>query len=270
MNKNRSLSRFITPVALIMTTISFLSSAAHAQVIVAADFTGGNGTTSVDQFQGIAGGGWSNAWSLTGSGYAGSVESTTPIDGNYLNIDRPSTSIVAGALTRSINNSMLDTANNHVVKFSIRLDTLATGQTMSIGGYSLGASSSWNWLITGDTARWGVYNNLTIVNTTVAPVAGHTYDFTVNTDMAAKQWTMTIQDGASSYTSGTLNFRNTSAVNDERLLFSMSNANATNLNVSFDKISYSAVPEPGITALLLVAGAFLLLRPGKARQTSRI
>jgi len=258
--------RLFSPVALILSASVLWTVPSRAQILVEANFSGGNGTSSVDQFQGTAGGGWANAWGFTGVDYSASVVSGDPMDGDYLSITRPSTATTTASLTRTIDNGVLDTAANHVVSFSLRLDALPSAQTLSIGGYSLGATSAWNWLIIGDSARWAFYNGLTIVNVTgVTPQAGHTYDFTVNVNMVDKQWTASVQDGGSSYTSGVLGFRNTVAVNDQRLLFSVANGSAQALDLSIDSVSYSAVPEPNVTALL-IGGLVVLVGSGKSRQ----
>src|SRR5689334_15758934 len=69
-----------------------VTSSASAQVLTL-DFAGGNGTSSVDQYQGIAGSGWNTAWSQSIGAQTDNasltVTNTSPLysgGGNYLNI----------------------------------------------------------------------------------------------------------------------------------------------------------------------------------------
>lgn len=124
--------------AALLTIMAAGSGVLHAQPIIA-NFTDGNGTASVDQYQGIAGSGWVGGWTTAVGGSGGTTGSpsivptvinTTPMNGggNYLSSvvttpsgDRTQWNAAVSRQYTSFGN--VDTSLDHTITFSLRLDS---------------------------------------------------------------------------------------------------------------------------------------------------
>ncbi len=117
--------------------IASAPSLASADII--ANFTGGNGTASVDQYQGTAGSGWSTAWkAIVGGTFTATntVVSANPLNssGNYLSVSLTNNANLQwapyacwSAFRQYENNGNVSLTSDHVLQFDYRVDSLPTG-----------------------------------------------------------------------------------------------------------------------------------------------
>ena len=111
--------------------------------LVTAGFGDGAGTASVDQYPGIAGSGWSGAWTtgnLPSGGITADLQSTPPIGtgGNHLRMAVSSTNADVGigrAFVNSNGTSGVDGTKTVTFKFDVRLDSANSGFSSSTGDY---------------------------------------------------------------------------------------------------------------------------------------
>ncbi len=123
---------------LVSLALASFSTGASAQTIVA-NFTGGNGNTSVDQYVGIAGDGWSNAWASATSASGGTtgtaalsatVVNTSPLHsgGNYLSLNMTAsgdrTQYNAAVYRNYTNYGSVSVSQPYSITFDIRADSL--------------------------------------------------------------------------------------------------------------------------------------------------
>lgn len=245
----------------------FAGSIASAQIT--ANFTDGNGTSSVDQYTGIAGNGWSSAWYTVGpSGNSTSttitagVTNTTPLNGggNYLSVtNTPGANGQGDGVGRDISSANgVNLASPYTISFDFRLDSATTNWAGNDGVNIYNDSNSKilggdnGFQIVGDSSGWRVRNGNAFLNTGVSLVSGTVYNFTIALDPTNSQYTTTITGGASPYASGTLGYRDTAAAATDftHLIFNSKDNQGT------DTISYSidnliVVPEPASAAVLL-------------------
>lgn len=246
---------------------------ARAQII--ANFTGGNGTAQVDQYTGKAGNGWAGAWSLmanSSSYITASVVNTNPLTaggGNYLSVSNSNAAFSSaaygvGRAYSSANGVVL--TSSYTISFDFRLDSPTSTFNSSndgvgffgssdqvLGGYnSFQIQASY----TGGTMQWQWRNSTTFSNAGMSLVTGTVYQFTLNVNPTAHNYTISIFDGTNTVTSGTLGFRNTSLTSYPYLNFYSKDYTNDTITYSLDNIVV-AVPEPG-EGMLSLAGCAVL------------
>jgi hypothetical protein len=168
-------------------------SVCDAQIV--ANFTGSNGTTSVDGYVGKSGSGWASAWSnLTNSNISSSSAGiTTGIanlnsGGNYLSATFVSTAGTNSTYTANGNflrqYSSATVSNSLPIQYSWTFDPITAGQfTMddSYSNHSGPAVGYTTWAIIGNTTSgaWTVHNGSTVVTTPSLDTTGDIFNFTV-------------------------------------------------------------------------------------------
>jgi hypothetical protein len=211
---------------------------------VVANFTDGNGTNLVDQYTGVAGGGWSVPWAAVGGSsalVAGSATQDAPLNGGGKYLGTTVTTSVAagtGAVNRGYtstgpSSADLATESLHRISFDFRLDSdlstfTETSDQINLFGDSTSRSSTGpknTWTISAFGApffnvqarTWAFQNGdtagtvVSMVDSGVPLVPGTVYHFTVIVNPIAKQYTASVSDGMSgaghSFTSPALVWR---------------------------------------------------------------
>lgn len=274
----------VAPLLLGVSLAAFAISPDHAQAAIVSSDDFSSGTLS-------GGTGWLNAWTPT------ATVPTTPVvsnaseltagSGNYLPVAPTS---VTGNTTHAVSRqfSSVVASSPYTVRFDWRLDTALTNfntfnDRVHIGGSAGNVTSdaTFSWLVGVSAAdngttnvvpdgNWYVYDYTTnnafsganLVNTGISLTTGVTYSFVVNVNPAARNYTVTINGSdASSYVSGTLDFRNQSSSPTNTLAFgSVTNETNDPTTFSIDNISIDGIPEPSSIALLGVMGAIGITR----------
>jgi hypothetical protein len=259
--------------------------ASSASGAIVANFDGGNGTASSDQWTGIAGNGWATAWGQAGT-VTGSttVTTTSPLSGggNYLSVVDDTTT--ASSYIRRQYQSFGDVNINqsYRISFSFRFDGNMTDFTtftdrLAIFGDSTaqtatGATNSWGIGVaasnSGAGAGQSVYpgewyfldNNgstafatSNMFDTNLALVGGRVYNITLDVNAVAGSYSASINDGVNPVVSASnLTYRNgTTNISNFFHVSVNGSAAADNSAFSIDNLTISAIPEPaGITAIL--------------------
>lgn len=245
-----------------------------------ANFAGGTGTSSSDQYAGVAGNGWSTAWSANqfNATTSPSVVSTTPMNGsgNYLSTTVTGGATVndkQGAVSRGYSTTRggIDTGAKHRISFDVRLDSALTtftdtddrlvlfgddvathgtsgGNTWSIGAFGAATNGSaalkWAFLDGDQAGGTGTYTD-----TGVTLAVGTVYHMTVTNDPTTKTYTATITDGTPgaghTYSSGELGWRTgdtfTTLTNTFINFGSRRNSNGEATTFSVDSVRIEAV-----------------------------
>ncbi|GAA5483202.1 PEP-CTERM sorting domain-containing protein [Haloferula sargassicola] len=256
---------------------ALITGASWSSGAIIADFTDGNGASSVDQYQGIAGDGWDGPWgtSTSTADLTGSVVNSSPLNGggNYLSSTLTATGASGGRGIQFRNYNDFGDVNvsaAHTISFDIRVDSsLATFNSGidyfqmydRIGGTDFANTGAW--LVRafgadvenlGTTAvvggNWAIYNgnkdgsfsNTNFVDTGVPLVAGNVYHFDVTLDPTIAEYSVTINGGT---TFSGLGFRNATGTVQTQVNFGgrVSDLNET-LTYSLDSIAVTNVPEP--------------------------
>ncbi|NLE39621.1 MAG: FecR domain-containing protein [Pirellulaceae bacterium] len=190
---------------------------------ITADFSGGNGDATPDQFPGVAGAGWAGAWTWpeTKEGrLRGTVEQADPIlgGGDYLRVEAERTSgrsLIRQQIERSIEvNGAVDLRKPYVVSFSLRIDSLGrflgdTQNSFAVCSTSTAdldkdiPRSGWrihfsdkrfdqvvarNWYFASGTEGGGSAR----IDSGIPVREGDTYSFRILFDPVAKQWSPSI------------------------------------------------------------------------------
>jgi hypothetical protein len=248
---------------------------AKAQAQIIADFTGGNGTSASDQYKGVAGNGWLNAWGTTGIGatLAGTVASGTSSlnkGGNYLSMTATYTSgtLGTGYLGREFSGAVVPVTAPLTYSWTFSTATYNSSTTYNFfdlvgAGGGTGPTSTWgiketggeDWSYTAGTGSGGA----TAVATTMAAVAGDVYPFTINSNPTNDTYSFTIKDmtTGSMYTSPTgIAYRGTAQGKSDGTFLEFGTAlssDSTSFNLANISISANAR-----------SGALLLPLPGPA------
>ncbi len=274
------------------------------QAAVVAQFTGGDGTASVDQYKGIAGDGWATPWSSR-NGSNGvttiGVQSTTPFGegmGNYLQLHyirnaTPTATNRAGVAREfaRVGPGSIDTTKPYTISFDFRPDLLtgwsaatdqivfSSEQSATIG--SPVADTPWAIQIRADTG-WNIFSgngtgtlqttNLTSLGLTGLTV-GQIYSITVYMDPLQNAFDLTVTTGGVTYRASEANgdalfgFRTSStAATASFLQFRMvSDANGDAFQFSLDNVA--VIPEPGSVGMAM--GGVLLLGAYGLRKSAR-
>lgn len=242
-----------------------------------AHFSDGNGTASADQFAGIVGGGWSNAWQTSASSstlttsvktYGSAGYSPLSSRGNHLDLNTMqsgggTSNPAVGRQYTSFGGVTLTAL--HVIRFDLRIDTLGTftngndritivdNTAIATGGT---ANSTWEIRAYGASTgtavagKWSFYNgirnsegavnNTRWVSSTMNVVAGTTYSFTITTNPVTGSWdvAITASDGQAAVGSTNLGYRTSATTARSFLSFSVrTNANNETRDVSIDSLT---------------------------------
>jgi hypothetical protein len=240
--------------------------------VVTADFDGGAGTASADQYPGIAGGGWSGPWStgaLPAGGISAAIESTPPLGagGNHLRVAVESSNADVGIGRSFINGngtSGVDGTKPVTFGFSVRLGSANSGFTGSgeyltihnnTGLVSASATSTWIIrLVGGASPQWQVYNGnrdgaafsaARLVNSGMAAVPGTTYQFTIVADPVSRSYSAAISDGTNTATVADMGFRTSATtVGDTFGTFGKKDSSADTLAYAIDSLKISGETPP--------------------------
>lgn len=190
-----------------------------AQTAIVADFSGGNGNGSPDQYPGVAGAGWEGGWTNSeapGMRLTASVEGTNPLlgGGDYLRVLAERTSgkkYIRQGIERSLAvHEKVDLTKPYVVSFSVRIDALGRYLEKSSNQLVLcnlgqpktkwnGARSGWHirfdakdyegvkarhWCFVPNDGKDGYRR----IDSGIAVREGETYSFRIQVDPAARQW----------------------------------------------------------------------------------
>jgi hypothetical protein len=204
---------------------------AHAGVT--ASFSGGNSSSVVDAYTGTTGLGWLSGWvenkgSAANISFSNSTGTSSQLSGGgtYLtvNVSNASTSTdYGGAVTRPFDTAVVNNAAPYEVRCNFRGDSAIpqnasdTNSQYSVFGSSsssasqLDANTTWGVGVTtaSGATQWRYYSGSTMVSTGITFVPGTVYSLVISVDPAAKTYSFTIDDGATTYQSPAgISFRN--------------------------------------------------------------
>jgi len=242
------------------------------------DFTGGNGTSLVDQYIGKSGSGWTTAWSMAGGADttpSAAVTNASPIytgGDNYLHLTYDTASGTSRSVRASrqwdTSGSALSLTSPVTLSFYFRSDTAiqSANQNILIFGSSNAAASTGSndsWKLTIDGGGIAVFDGTTTVSLATAANAGTNvantpFKMTFNVNPTADTYTVTVTrlDTNVSFVSGTLALRNGSDASLSYFNF-VSNGAASKTGLGFSLDGVSVVPEP--TSLALVTAGVALV-----------
>ncbi len=266
------------PAVNLVAACTLLMASPFARAQITANFNDGNGTDSVDQFQGIAGEGWATPWATntngasTGTILDGFVDNIDPLNGggNYLSSTLiAGTGVGKGVQQRAVDVSSLDILSPYTVSFDIRLDssmdtfTSATDYLQAFDrpfDSDFGANGDWliratgasvngiaahNWMFYNGGQNGGAFNNANFVDSGVELVAGMVYHFVVDVDPLDLQYTVSINGGEASAPMG---FRTNVSGVSGNLNFGGQLSDAGEAMIySIDTVA--VIPEPNSVAL---------------------
>ena len=282
--------RFSSVGALAAASILFFNSVAKADIV--ANFTGGDGFESVDQYQGIPGDGWATAWqtntsaSSPGTSLAGFVDESAPMNGGgkYLSSFLTGGSGVSKGVEQRQYSSFdnVDIFTPHTVSFDLRLDSDTSTLTANTDYFQafdrpftsdFGANGAWlirasgasvngitalNWMFYNGGKDGGAFNAANFVDSGISLVTGLVYHFVIDIDPVNLEYTVSINGSPESAPMG---FRTNTPANLGSLNFGGQVSDAGEiLSYSLDSVQVApvAVPEPSTVALSLCAGVAAL------------
>jgi hypothetical protein len=252
---------------------------------ITAQFSGGNGSASADQYPGIQAGGWSTAWTAPSS--SATISSASTFTTNPLNSNgtRFGTTFSATATpgTMAISRGFGATGNinpssPYQIKFLYRVDGAlssfnSTNDAIFLSGDSsarAGTSPNNTWAVqafgadpdgTGPAQgmKWAFQNGTraggpgSLVNTDVGIVQNNVYEFIIYVDPANRNWSgqVTNLSTAATFSSGVIGFRS-SATSSPHVNLGMRVSNSGESNAySFD--AFNITPPPPTAAGTFVA-----------------
>jgi hypothetical protein len=271
--------------------VGIVLSALPARGAVIADFSGGTGTASSDQYRGKSGDGWASAWIETSdSAIDGAVLSTTPLNGggNYLQATLGNVAVATHSVARSMTHPTGVNLNQwYRIEFDFRFDTpLSTFTNVDDmirladrGGPTTDAGSTSRFLITAFGAdngaavarQWAWFHGRArgsssietsrYVDSGLALVSGTVYSFVIDVDPATMTYRSTISNGTTTVESPVLAWHADETAVPSTLIFAArQNTSTDHFTFSIDSIRVST-PEPGAAAAVaLAAGAALMGR----------
>jgi hypothetical protein len=278
--------RISTVGALTAASVLFFNPAAKADIV--ANFTGGDGVESVDQYQGIPGDGWTTAWqtntaaSSAGTSLVGFVDESAPMNGGgkYLSSFLTGGSGVSKGVQQRQYGSFdnVDILAAHTVSFDLRLDSDTSKLTAGTDYFQafdrpftsdFGANGAWlirasgasvngipalNWMFYNGGKDGGAFNTANFVDSGISFISGLVYHFVIDIDPLNLEYTVSINGGPESAPMG---FRTNTPTNLGSLNFGGQVSDAGEvLAYSLDTVDVApvAVPEPSTVALVISAG----------------
>lgn len=267
------------------------------QAAVVANFTGGNGTASADQYAGIAGNGWTSAWqsAVTSpvSTPTATVINTTPINsgGNYLSVTTNGTT--DGAIGRAFDgtglNGGVDTTLPTTFSFDLRIDTLTGWDNAndyitvhaqsSAGTYNVSNLSTFfirahgaspltgknanEWLLYSGAGDGGAFSAANYVNSGMTIGVGTTYRFNITSYHATEKYDVSIFNGTTTVNRTGLGWRADASSGIQTKLAFNNKESAVSDAFTYSIDNISIIPEPS-AALLGALGMLALLRRRRA------
>jgi len=258
-------------------------------VVIEANFSGGNGTSSSDQFVGTAGNGWVNAWQsqTNGTAIANSGTVTTGLFGpsNYLRdtVTRDPSGAAgrSAGVTRSFSLDSgaggINTSANYTISFDWRMNSSASSNwTLDTNHYFyfFGSDVQTSSISSTVADSFRVWTRGTAFRATNnaggdAAISGITlaYDttYSITLTLTPTAWDVSIFDGTNT---GAVSSRNYSSVDSgiaDWLNFTAyggaaANAAGETLVWGLDNLQISQVPEPATYVLFGLGAAFLACR----------
>ena len=236
-------------------TVVCILIAAHVQAGILG-FEGGEGTTAVDQYTGIADGEWLEGWVESGT-IGSSVENTTPVvngGGNYLML----TSVEGGeGVTRRFTTP---TNSVYTLSLDLRVDSVPdSGGTinLSTGSYRSVNTDASNFVQVNGNRGGNWTFQAGSVNSGIAMTEGGVYHFQFDVDPVAKSYAVSLSDGMNTFDSGAISFRNQTDSASTAYFELGAQYGSGAYGFSLDNISL--VPEPStliLAALALLGSAF--------------
>lgn len=240
---------------------------------IVADFTGGAGTTSVDQLDGKAGDGWTGGWNKIGGTTVGTLTNATPINGggNYLAITNLEPT--GGGYTREVT-SFADinfATSIYTLELDFRIDS-AIHNNMQMGlrggnGVNTGSDVLGNIKAVNDT--WRVINGngsggSNDVNTGMAVISGDTYHVEFQFDPNTLTYILTLDnldDELPAYVSGVLNWRRTTVdLTPTFFIGKQFDTGNPGGDISFDSLLISVPTPAALPAGLSLLGLLVMRR----------
>jgi hypothetical protein len=266
----------IIPVFAVIATA--VASMPNASAAVIADFSGGNGTATPDQYLGTSGAGWSGAW-VQPAGLSGTVVNTSPLDGggNYLQANLSSTSAglfinrswdsAAAPYTDPLTISWTFRFDSPLTNFTAAADTIGflegvgANSTFQINALGLGSGGAptRTWAFYDGNQDGGAFNANNYVSTGMALVSGTVYEFSVTLDPSTRTYVGTVSNGTTTFVSDPLGFRTSAFSANGSVQFGMRQSTGTD-NFQFSLDSIQIVPEPSALGLVLLGLAGFGLR----------
>lgn len=254
-------------------------------VVTPLTFSGGIGTAGVDQYQGVAGGGWNTAWAAgfhSGTtGGSATVSSASPLvsgGGDYLDVSYNTTTGGITRVNRQIDLTALDLASPVTISFDFRskAGVEAANQTILIFASSASATGTGandSWKIEGNGAGWRVNDNTSNASLGTGYIsAGDTWHFSLTIDPVENKYGVSAQNlttNSEVYSLSGLALRNGADASLAWLNFNVTGgAGQTGLGFSIDNLVVSQIPEPGAAALAF-GGLALAGTLGRRRRRER-
>lgn len=266
-------------------TLALSCAATLSQAQIVANFTDGTGTSSVDQYNGIAGSGWATPWGTTDQilpNLSPAVINSSPVNGggNYLSVT--TTTLNDNALGRQFD-GLTPSLTSVSYSFDLRIDSLVGWDAAndyltvhannSLTTYNVSSASSFiirafgaspaagknanEWLFYNGASNGGGYSAANFINSGMAVTAGTTYSFTIINDPTTKKYSVSIFDGVNTVSGSDLGWRASTA--SSALAFNHKvNTAGDSLTYSLDNIVIQAVPEPTSISLALLSGLSLI------------
>lgn len=288
MNKDRKMRRRI--VSALALGLGLIAAGNTSKAAIVANFDDGAGSTSVDQYPGVAGDGWGTDW-VTTANASGEILSGSPLNGggNYLSV---STSLASsqGVYRTYTNFDGVDLTKKHVIQFDWRfsgnydqLDQNTDRLYISDGtAASNGQASSTAFNIrvhgaargTANAKEWAVFDgnqdgaDITTadnqwVNTGMTMERDVVYSFTITLDPENRSYDVSIDNGTMTVTVTDLGFnRSTFDVSGTLHFRTLKSTGGDNLTFGFDSVQIAPVPEPTSLGLMACAAAMMARRRG--------
>lgn len=247
----------------ILFLICFLPLQGKALITIEDDFSRSQG----QGWGGSVGGGWLTVWSQGGNGTnissTAQIVSSPPLtagkDHLVFSVEKKATGAPARRVTRQYDVNLV--GDEHVISFLFRLDTpLSTLTSVNIldAGSSTTSLGSSSWYITGTSGgNWIIYDNNSVVDTSMELVAGEVYEFNIYVRATGYQVEIKNITENTTYLSDFVGYYGTNTVGGY-LNFNVtpkngSAASPTTATISLGSVKIQPIPENRSIVLLAVA-----------------